>query len=130
VLAVFCGGAAILGHLFPVYLRLKGGKGVATGAGVVFAMNWMAGLAALGVWLVVFIAFRYISLASIVSALPLAVVQHLTADRFTHRWTTPWPITIFLAIVTIVIIVRHADNIRRLLRGEEKKFYFTRATRV
>lgn len=124
MLAVTCGGAAIAGHLFPVYLKMRGGKGVATGAGVVFAMNWMTGLGAVALFLLIFAAFRYVSLGSIVSALPLAPLQHFTWHYFRHRWETPWPITIFLALLTIVVIVRHRDNIGRLRRGEERRISF------
>ncbi len=125
MLAVASGGAAIAGHLYPLYLGLKGGKGVATGAGVVFAMNWMAGLACLGAFVVVFAAFRYVSLGSILSAVPLAITHHFTCDL--KRWESPWPFTVFFGLLTIVVISRHADNIRRLRKGEEKKFTFSRA---
>ncbi|MBI2932034.1 MAG: glycerol-3-phosphate acyltransferase [Planctomycetes bacterium] len=128
MLAVTCGGAAIAGHLFPVTLRLKGGKGVATGAGVLFALNWMAGAAAVLVWLIVFLAFRYVSLASIAGALPLPFAHHFTADHLPRRWETPWPITVFLALVTIIVVARHRENIARLRRGEEKKISFSKAT--
>jgi len=122
MLAVTCGGAAIAGHLYPVYLQLKGGKAVATGAGVLFAMNWIAGGAAVVLWLLVFLAFRYISLASILAAPPLAVVHHFTSAYTGRPWETPWPITIFLALLSVMVIVRHRDNIGRLRRGEEKRF--------
>ncbi len=122
MLAVFCGGAAVLGHFFPVYLQLKGGKGVATGAGILFAMNWIAGVVALGIFLVVFLAFRYVSLASILCSAPLPVLQFFTWKHFEHRWKTHWPITIFMVLLVTSVIYRHRENIRRLWRGEEKRF--------
>ncbi|MBI2900883.1 MAG: glycerol-3-phosphate acyltransferase, partial [Planctomycetes bacterium] len=68
MMAVFCGVTALGGHLWPVYLGFKGGKGVATAAGILFALNWLAGLAALAVWVAVFVPFRYVSLSSIAAA--------------------------------------------------------------
>lgn len=127
MLAVTCGGAAVVGHSWPIYLGMKGGKGVATGIGVVFAMNWMAGAIVFGFWLLIFLAFRYISLASVLAALPLPAVHHATASRFHDAWKTPWPFTIFLSLVTLLIVFRHRENLRRLRQGREPKFYFSKA---
>lgn len=126
LLAAACGAAAIAGHIFPIYLQLKGGKAVATGAGAVFAMNWIAGAACLGLWLVVFFAVRYVSVASVVAALPVPVLHILTWRRTGMPWESPWPLTVLLAILAVVIVARHRDNLGRLTRGEEKKFYFTK----
>ncbi len=91
-------------------------------AGILFAMNWMAGLIAFGVWLLVFAPFRYVSLASIAAALVLPVAQILTKDRF---WgSMHWPVTIFCLMAGVIVILRHQENMKRLLRGEEKKFGF------
>ncbi len=119
-LSVFCGLCALSGHMWPVYIGFKGGKGVATVGGIVFAMNWMAALAAMGVWVVVFLPFRYVSLGSIVAALALPVAHHLTARHF-RRWEAPWIITAFLLVAAVLVIWRHKANIRRLLAGTEKK---------
>ncbi|HEY3226657.1 MAG TPA: glycerol-3-phosphate 1-O-acyltransferase PlsY [Planctomycetota bacterium] len=118
VLMAVCGVAALAGHLFPVYLRFKGGKGVATGAGVVFALNWIAGAAAVAVWLAVFGATRYVSLASVVAALALPVAQ------FLHKPADPAARTINFALFVLlaaVVVWRHRDNLGRLRRGEEPK---------
>ena len=117
-MAVFCGVTALAGHMWPVYLGFKGGKGVATGAGVIFALNWMAGLAAVGTWLLVFLVTRYVSLGSMLGAVAMATAQVLTGPDIAA--------TIFCIALAVLVIVRHHENIRRLMRGEEKKFYFSR----
>lgn len=109
-----CGVAALAGHLFPVYLGFKGGKGVATGAGVVFALNWIAGLAALGLWIVLFFATRYVSLASVIAALALPVAQFIVAPDQTIR-------LVLFAAIAAVVVWRHTSNLRRIVRGEEPR---------
>ena len=122
VLAVFCGLGALVGHLWPVFLGFRGGKGVATMGGILFAMNWMAALIAMGVWVVVFLPFRYVSLGSVVAALSLPVANELTAKHFVERWRAPWIVSIFFGIAAVLVIYRHKGNIGRLLNGTEKKF--------
>lgn len=124
MMAVFCGVTALGGHLWPIYLRFKGGKGVATAAGILFAMNWMAGLIAFGVWLLVFVPFRYVSLASIAASLVLPIAQYFTGSRPQFWGHMHWPVTVFCAMAAVIVILRHQDNMKRLLRGEEKKFGF------
>ncbi|HZE98664.1 MAG TPA: glycerol-3-phosphate 1-O-acyltransferase PlsY [Planctomycetota bacterium] len=123
-LAVFCALASLVGHMWPIYLGFRGGKGVATVGGILFAMNWMAALIAIGVWILVFIPFRYVSLGSVVAALSLPVANQLTARQAMKQWAgeTPWVITIFLGIAAVLVIVRHKANIGRLLAGTEQKF--------
>jgi glycerol-3-phosphate acyltransferase PlsY len=112
-MAALAAGAAFLGHVFPVWLGFKGGKGVATAGGILLAYAWPVGLAALGTWLLVAVLTRYSSLA----ALAAAVLAPLYAWLIT-RESQPTEVVIFLAIV---ILLRHAANIRRLLKGEESK---------
>ena len=110
--------AAILGHVFPVYLRFKGGKAVATSTGVFLVLAPWSLLIAAGVWGAVFLFTHYVSLASIAAAaaLPLAVWL-LNMDR--------WPAPIYLVALTtfggLFVIWLHRSNIRRLLRGDEDK---------
>jgi len=112
-----CGVAALAGHLFPVYLGFKGGKGVATGGGVVFALSWIAGSAAVGLWVVVFLATRYVSLASVSAALSLPVAQAVIAPGASVR------LALFVGIAATVVW-RHVGNLRRVLRGEEPRVRF------
>ena len=107
------GLAAFLGHVFPVWLRFRGGKGVATAAGVLIAFDWRMGLAVLVAWLAVAAASRYSSLGAIVAALfaPVATWYFLGFGPF------------FAAVVVmgVVLIIRHWTNIVKLRRGEESR---------
>lgn len=121
MLAVFCALLALVGHMWPVYLGFRGGKGVATVGGILFAMNWMAALIAMAVWAVVFLPFRYVSLGSVVAALSLPIAHHFTA-RYMPQWKAPWILTIFFAVAGVLVIVRHRENLKRLIAGTEKRF--------
>jgi glycerol-3-phosphate acyltransferase PlsY len=108
------GGAAFLGHLFPVWLGFRGGKGVATFFGVLFATAWPAGLAAGATWILVAALFRYSSLAALAAAAmaPLFV-------GFDLGWSSP---ALWLALgMAVLIFVRHRANIGRLLRADEPR---------
>lgn len=102
---------AFLGHLFPVWLRFKGGKGVATAAGVLLALQPLLGLATLGVWLAIAIVFRYSSLAALVAA--------LFAPLGSLYWLGWGPVTWAVAVMSATLIWRHEANIRKLVAGTE-----------
>lgn len=121
-----CGFAAVAGHLFPVWLKFKGGKGAATGIGVVFALNWIAGASAVGAFLLAFALTRIVSVGSILGAVAAPVVHAFTGGRFRGDALQVHLVTGFLAVMSIIVIVRHRDNIRRLLKGEERRFTFGR----
>jgi len=115
-LAVAAAVAAILGHVFPVWLRFRGGKGVASALGVFLALTWPSALAAVAVFAVIFLLTRYVSLASIVAAAALPLFAfHFVTPR------TPAVIAGFL-FIPLLIIVKHHQNIRRLLGGTESRF--------
>ncbi|MPY74486.1 MAG: glycerol-3-phosphate 1-O-acyltransferase PlsY [Alphaproteobacteria bacterium] len=104
--------AAVLGHLFPVWLRFKGGKGVATALGVLAGLAWQVGLFAALAWLAVALVFRYSSLASLVAvALAPAAMWH---------FATGFDAGVVLVIAALVWL-RHHENIRRLIGGTEQK---------
>jgi glycerol-3-phosphate acyltransferase PlsY len=113
-LTALAGGAAFVGHLFPVWLGFKGGKGVATFFGTLIAAAWPVGLLAGATWIAMAALFRLSSLAAL-AAVALGVVY--SALLF-HR---PLPVTILTAGMALLVYVRHAANIRRLLRGEEPR---------
>ncbi len=108
------GLAAIAGHCFPVWLRFSGGKGVATGAGVFFTLAWLPSLVAAAVWVVMVLAFRLVSLASVTAAAAFPV-----ALFFIARPTMPVEICSVLA--ALVIIWRHRANLARLAAGVEPR---------
>ena len=114
--AVAAAVAAIVGHVFPVWLGFRGGKGVATGLGVVLALSWQAGLAGVLVFAVVFALTRYVSLASIVGS--------ATFPLFGFYFVKPWtPMVVFgFLFIPLLVIVKHHGNIRRLLSGTESRF--------
>jgi acyl phosphate:glycerol-3-phosphate acyltransferase len=111
-IALFAGLAAVLGHLFPIWLNFKGGKGVATGLGVLIAAAWPVGLAACAVWLLVAATARLSSLAAL-AAFASAPCVALILEEFG---------VVKLALtIAVLVFVRHQANIRRLLTGTEPR---------
>jgi glycerol-3-phosphate acyltransferase PlsY len=115
---VFAGFGAILGHVFPLYLGFRGGRGVATAAGVFLVLTPAAAGIALATWALFAAAFRYVSLASIFASLSLAVAHALVDTR---AFDARLPVTVFVAAVVALVILRHVPNIRRLIAGTEHK---------
>lgn len=107
------GLAAFVGHLWPVFFGFKGGKGVATAAGVLLAFNPWLGLATLATWLIIAVFFRYSSLASIVSAVFAPFYQLLI-------WGGG-PLALGIGLMSLLLLWRHAPNIEKLLKGTESK---------
>ncbi len=112
------GLAAFLGHLWPVYFRFQGGKGVATFIGVVFGISWVLGLATALTWLIIALFFRYSSLASLVSAV-FAPAYYLLGNRI--QWYAEASIALALAAMAMLLAYRHRENISRLLKGTESR---------
>lgn len=113
--AVLAGVAAVLGHCFPVWLGFRGGKGVATGLGVLFGLAWPVGLAACAAWLATAFALRYSSLAALVAFALSPVAALVLAGR------ERLPTALAAGLIAALVFVRHRDNILRLSRGEETK---------
>ena len=115
------GAGCVLGHIFSVYLRFRGGKGVATGLGVVLGIypyfTW-AGLAVFALWIVVTLLSRYVSLGSIAAA--VAFVPTFVAFNYKIIRDLQ-PLGAFAVVIVLLIILRHRTNIRRLLAGTESK---------
>jgi len=123
LLPLLAGFAAIFGHMFPVYLNFKGGKGVSTAAGAALALAPLPLFAAAGIWVIIFFVSRYVSLASIAAAASLPVMaelfSHLGVGSMAAR--SPWTIGFFV-LIALLAIIRHHANIRRLLDGTENRF--------
>ena len=119
--ALTAGIASIVGHMFPVYLKFKGGKGISTAAGVGLALAPWALLTAFAVWAAVFFASRYVSLASIAAAVALPAAA--TVYQIFHIGRPIAAATlVFFYLVGALGILRHRENIRRLLNGTESRF--------
>ncbi len=106
------GLAAFVGHVFPVFLRFKGGKGVATALGILLAFNLLLGLAALGTWVLMALVFRYSSLAALVAAASAPVYGVVLL---------PSKLLLATLVMSLLLIWRHKKNIRNLLAGTETK---------
>ena len=117
--------AAVLGHVFPVYIKFKGGKGVATSFGVALGL-WpyytVCALFAVVVWIIVVLWKRYISLASIVASVTFAVAL-VAAIALIPTWdfVDLWPLLTAAVVMPVMVIVRHRDNIKRIMAGTESK---------
>ena len=120
-LAVAAAVAAILGHVFPIWLRFRGGKGVATALGVFLALTPISALIVLAIFALVFAITRYVSLASIIAAAAFPFIAlHFITERS--------PIVVGgLIFIPLLIIVKHHQNIRRLLSGTESRFGASKA---
>ena len=117
--AILAAAACVAGHSFPVWLRFKGGKGVATSAGAILGVMPVAAIAIFLVWLAVFLITRYVSLASITAALALpAVVAMLVRLNVTQGFVLFY----FSLAMTALVVWRHRSNISRLLNGTEQRF--------
>ncbi|MEA3194650.1 MAG: acyl phosphate:glycerol-3-phosphate acyltransferase [Betaproteobacteria bacterium] len=112
--------AAFLGHLFPVFHRFHGGKGVATAAGVLMGLDWRIGIGTIATWLIIAFFLRYSSLAALVGAVfaPLATIFLLGFDTR----------AIAVLLISALLIWRHKDNVKRLIAGTESKLGAKKAT--
>ena len=112
------GLAAFLGHLYPVFFGFKGGKGVATAAGVLFGVHWLLGLACMGTWALVAYVSRYSSLSALSCAM-LAPLYYVLGDR--GLWYVDRSVLLMLVMMGALLIYRHRENISKLLQGKESK---------
>jgi acyl-phosphate glycerol 3-phosphate acyltransferase len=123
-LPVAAGLAAFAGHIFPIYLHFRGGKGVATGAGVVAVLLPWPALGALVTWMAVLIAWRYVSLASLAAVAALCAVYLVTTTQPLAQ--DHLILTLFCLVAAALVIIRHRTNITRLTRGTENRLQETR----
>ena len=120
LVGVLAGGAAMLGHWRPLFLRFqKGGKTVAAAGGTFFGVAPLLGVIGLGLWVALFLLTRYASVASIGTAISLPFIGLVLGE--------PWPVIVFAAIAGVAVIVLHKANIARLRAGTESRFRLRRA---
>ena len=115
IFQVLAGLCAIIGHIWPIWLKGKGGKAVATGLGMFIALSWQVGLASFGTFLIMLSFTKIVSLSSITAALLLPVYMYRYIGTFNHSFT------ILSFIVAIIVIFKHRSNIDRIFKGEEPK---------
>lgn len=123
LLQVVAGVSTVVGHMFPVWLGFRGGKGVATSLGVVLVLTPIGSLAAFGGFALCMLASRIVALSSIVAALVFAIGQMFILQPNPFA-VGKLPLSVFSLAVPALIVVQHRSNIGRLMRGEEKKFHF------
>jgi glycerol-3-phosphate acyltransferase PlsY len=119
---VLCGLFAIIGHIWTVFLKFHGGKGVATSLGIFIGLYPLAGLIGLGVWLIAVGMTRYVSLGSILLCISFCVVAFATGGEYVTYNVNIWAVRIMGLLVTLIVTLKHAGNIQRLIKGEERKF--------
>ena len=110
--ALAAAAAVIVGHMFPVWLGFRGGKGGATALGIVIPLAWPIAVAGAAVWLATALAFHYSSLATLVAVVAAAVLAPFVTDR---------PTDLVIIVLALLVILRHHENIRRLLAGTESR---------
>jgi acyl phosphate:glycerol-3-phosphate acyltransferase len=120
---MYAGVAAILGHMFPAWLRFEGGKGVATALGVFLAICWPALAAAVLLFLLVVLFWRYVSLASISAAAALPLLVYLL---YAPGHAPPTAVSVSTLVAAVMVIFKHRANIERLLAGTEPRFEMNR----
>lgn len=111
--ALVAGAFGVLGHNFPVWLKFKGGKGVASTFGFILATCWPVAVIALIVWLVMAFTFKYSSLSALTAAIFVPIASYFFAPTSEYTW--------FYLCITLLVVARHHANIKRLLKGEESK---------
>lgn len=117
---ISAGVGAIAGHMFTPILKFRGGKGVATSLGVFIGLVPIASAVAFGVWLILLVSLRWVSLASMVAAISLPAFLYLSRSSAVSEFSPG--LLIFALVATLAVIIKHTANIKRLLKGKEPKF--------
>ncbi len=111
--SLLAGAFGVIGHNFPIWLKFKGGKGVASSFGFILATCWPVALIALAVWLIMAFIFKYSSLSALTAAVLVPIISYFYAPTVEYTW--------FYSAIVLLVIARHHANIKRLLHGEESK---------
>jgi len=126
LLSVLCGVAAIVGHNWPIFLRFKGGKGVATSAGALIGICPAAVAIGIITWIITFLTLRYVSLASMIAAMAIAVAAWIMRPSQASGGLL---IPVALTLLALLVIGRHHANIGRLIAGRESRFNFKKKSK-
>ncbi|MGI5911512.1 MAG: glycerol-3-phosphate 1-O-acyltransferase PlsY [Syntrophomonadaceae bacterium] len=113
IMAAVCSLAAIIGHCFPIYLKFKGGKAVATAGGAIFFLMPKVGILLLAIFVLTILLSRYVSLGSILAALTVPFASYI--------FNYPWPYVVLSVLMAVIVLFRHRVNIIRLRQGNETK---------
>jgi len=114
---------AVLGHVFSCWLKFHGGKGVATSLGVALALAWLPVLLGGIAWLIFFHFTRVVAIASIAAVVVMAIASLVL---WLGGWGCTWPIAVLMVVLALIVVLRHSENIRRLLNGTENIFKLKR----
>ena len=114
------GIASVIGHLFPIYIGFRGGKGIATLLGLLIGLNYTAAIASIVVFVIIFVISKYVSLSSIIASMFFPIIVFFALDEYTVNFS----LQLFSIFVPILTLITHQKNIERLFRGEENKVKF------
>ena len=114
------GIASVIGHLFPIYIGFRGGKGIATLLGLLIGLNYTAAIASIVVFVIIFVISKYVSLSSIIASMFFPIIVFFALDEYTVNFS----LQLFSIFVPILTLITHQKNIERLIRGEENKVKF------
>ncbi len=114
---LIAGSCGVIGHMFPIWLKFKGGKGVSSAFGLLLMTYYPLALIALGVWLAMAVIFRYSSLSALTAAASIPFISF---------FMLPAVYTLFYSFIVALVILKHHSNIKRLLKGEESKIKFSK----
>lgn len=122
IIGMIAGFLAVLGHCYSIFLKFKGGKGLATAASVAAIINWQVFVVGFGIWFVIVTFTRYVSLGSIISAISAPIIAYFLLHNSKPELAILT--SVYLAVLAVFIIIMHKSNIQRLFKGNENKLSF------
>ena len=116
----------MLGHVFPIYFSFKGGKGISTALGFLLFLDWRMGLSCLAVWTIMVVLTRMVSVGSVCASVSVPIAVCIFGLNLWQRQSRETVIfgTVLIGITALLVIIKHGDNIKRVLKGQERKLSF------